>query len=312
MHASAMVDLPDPPRPARGGFGYSGRGWAVVPLMLAVVVAACGRGTTVPSPSVAPSPQASPTLELRVIPTRPPLSYPPLTDSGSRATVIVYRLQVLDRLALVEFPNGAAPRIALGEGTEILLTDGPLPNAHLDWYLAYFSWLPSDQPYFQDVTFGWVAAGPTGQPPTSIHIEAPRCPASVDAKVIGGMSILARVQCLGTGPHEVSGVIHGCTDHSVDGAPAWLFTKCLSLVDADGTPTGLFLFFPPQLDSAGLVDGDVIHAVGHIDDPIASECRLPNPYPGISPFEHASLVTQCRSAFVVSEIEVTDHVQLPQ
>jgi hypothetical protein len=164
MHASIVVNLPDAPHPAHGFFGYSRRRWAVVPLLLTVVVAACARGTITPSPSVAHSPQASPTLEISAIPTRPPLSYPPLTDSGSRATVIVDRLQVLDRLALVEFPGGASPRIALGKGTEVLLTDGPLPNAHLDWYEAYFSWLPADLPYFEKVTFGWVAAGPAGRP----------------------------------------------------------------------------------------------------------------------------------------------------
>jgi hypothetical protein len=296
----------------RPGFVQSRGRWLFLPLLLTVVVAACASGTTTPSPSVAPSLPASAAPVPSAIPARPPLSYPPLTDFGSHATVIVDRLQVIDRLAVLEFPYNPVSLAGLGRGTEVLLTDGPLPHAHLDWYQVYFSWLPEDPPYFADVTFGWVAAGPTGQPPTSISIEPPRCPDSVTANVVGGMSILARLQCLGTGPHEVSGVIHACTDYYVEGQPAWLFTECLNLVNADGTPSDLFLFFPPQLDTAGLDEGDVVRMVGHVDDPVASECRPTNPYPSIHPFEQASLVLRCRSAFVLSEIEVTGHVELPQ
>jgi hypothetical protein len=311
-HASAVVDLLDVPGIARRRFVYSRRRSAFLPLLLTVFVAACANSTTLPTPSTAPSPQTSSTPGSTAIPARPPLSYPPLTDTGSHATVIVDRLQVIDRLAVVEFPANPESLAGLGRGTEVLLTDGPLPHAHLDWYHVYFSWLPGDPPYFEDVTFGWVAAGPTGQPPTSIRIEPPRCPETVTANVIGGMSILARLQCLGTGPHEVSGVIHGCTDYYVEGQPVWLFTECLNLVNPDGTPSGLFLFFPPEIDSARYHEGDVVRAVGHIDDPAASECRPTNPYPAINPFEQMSLVRQCRSAFVLSEIEVTGHLQLPQ
>lgn len=177
----------------------------------------------------------------------------------------------------------------------------------------YFSWLPTDPPFFTDVTYGWVAGGSSGETPTSISIEPPRCPDPVTANLIGGMSRFARLHCLGAGPHEVTGLIHGCTDYYVYGEPAWLFTECLNLVNLDGTPSNLFLYFPPEIDSApDNAGGDVVRVVGHVDDPLASECRPANAYPPIRSFEQASLVEQCRVAFVVSEIQVTGHVDLPQ
>lgn len=275
---------------------------------LIVVVAGCANGITVPTPSIAGSPEASATSAPSAIPARPPLSYPPLTDTGSRATVIVDRIEVLD------FPVDSVVVTELGQGTEVLLTQGPLANDGLDWYEVFFSWLPVDPPNFADVTFGWIAAGPTGQPPTSISIEPSRCPDTVTATVIGGMSSLARLQCLGSGPHEVTGIMHGCTDYYVSGEPAWLFTECLNLFNPDGTETKLTLFFPPALGSAGLKDGDVVRVVGHVDDPAAVECRLaPDPLASAVSQASASLVQQqCRSHFVVSEIEVTGQLELPQ
>jgi hypothetical protein len=256
-----------------------------------------------PAPSeIGASPTSTPLLQ------RPPLSYPPLTDAGSRATVIVDRLRVHDLASCTDFEVVAE----LGEGTEVLLADGPLANEGLDWYWVYFSWLPADPPYFADITFGWVAAGPTGQRPTSISIEPPRCPDTVTANVVGAMSSLARLQCLGTGPHEVTGVIQGCTDYFVTGEPEWLFTECLNLFNPDGTPSNLFIFFPPDLDTAGLDQGDVVRVVGHVDDLAASECRVAADVPTTEPaWRERELVLRCRSAFVVSEIEVTGYQELP-
>jgi len=308
-------------RPVQAAVVVASSWRAMFPLLVTLVLVTlvstgCASGTTTstsPTPSIIASAEASSTAAQSAIPARAPLSYPPLTDSGSRATVIVDHLQVLDRLAVVEYPLNLETVAHLGRGTEILLTDGPLPNQGLDWYLVYFSRLPTDPPFFTDVTYGWVAGGPTGETPTSMSIEPPRCPDTVTADVIGGMSRLARLSCLGTGPHEVTGVIHGCTDYYVYGQPAWLFTECLNLFNLDGIPTNLFLYFPPAIDTTKFdAGGDVVRVVGHVDDPLASECQPANPYPPIKSFEQASLVEQCRVAFVVSEIEVTGHVELAQ
>lgn len=298
------------------------RGWIGWPLVTGIAAAAAGAalvgvglsmiggdgvgGDPTPTPSVSASPEASATPAPSATPARPPLSYPPLTDTGSRATVIVDRLEVLD------FPVNSAFVTELGKGTEVLLTQGPLANDGLDWYEVSFSWLPSDPDIYADITFGWVAVGPTGQPPTSLGIEPPRCPDSVTANVAGGMSGLARLQCLGTGPHEVTGVIHGCTDYYVGGEPAWLFTDCLNLFNPDGTPSNLSLFFPPSLDTTGFDEGDIVRVVGHVDDPAASECRANSPDPAMAAVEPAWQILQCRQAFVVTGIEVTGHLELPQ
>jgi hypothetical protein len=289
---------------------------ALLPLLVTLVAAGCASGTTTstrPTSSIIRSPLASSAPSQSAIPPRAPLSYPPLTDSGSWATVTVDHLQVLDRLAVVEYPENHETLAHLGRGTEVLVADGPLANQGLDWYQVYFSWLPTDPPFFTDISYGWVAGGSSGETPTSISIEPPRCPDAVSANVIGGMSRFARLHCLGTGPHEVTGVIHGCTDYYVYGEPAWLFTECLNLFNLDGTPSNLFLYFPPVIDTTMFdAGGDVVRVVGHVDDPLASECQPANPYPPIKSFEQASLVEQCRVAFVVSEIEVTGHVDLAQ
>ncbi|MEO8639168.1 MAG: hypothetical protein ABI458_04535 [Chloroflexota bacterium] len=228
--------------------------------------------------------------------------------------MIVDRLEVIDFLAVIDFPSnfqgGAQSVVELGKGSEVLLTFGPLAAHGRDWYEVYFSWLPTDV-YFTDVTYGWIATGPSGQPPTSISIAPPRCPDTVTATVVGGMSSLARLECLGTGPHEVTGVVHGCTNPTpYPGEPEWLFDKCLNLSDLDGIPTNLFIFFPPEIVKAGLDVGDVVRVVGHVDDPAASTCRPSDP--PISEAEQSELVLDCRTAFVLSEIEVTGHTALPQ
>lgn len=283
-----------------------------LPLSVTLVVAACASATTTPTPSVAPSPQASETAAASAIPIRPPLSYPPLTDSGPSATVIVDRLEVVDFLAVIDFPRNFNPQSAvdLGRGSEVLLTYGPLSAHGRDWYEVYFRWLPADLPYFTDVTFGWVSAGPAGQLPTNISIRPSRCPDAVTATVVGSMSSLARLQCLGKGPHEVAGVIHGCADPPIPGNPAWLFEECLNLVNPDGTPSNLFIFFPPGLDRARLAEGDVVRAVGHVDDPDALTCRPADP--PVSEAERAELVLDCRTAFVLSEIEVIGQAEQRQ
>jgi len=306
------------------------RQWIVRPLVAGIAAAAAGAvlvgiglsmidrdavgGDPTPTPSVSasseasakPTPAVDPCGAVGPVPAeRPPLSFPPLTDAGSRATVIV------DRLRVHGFASCDLEVVAeLGEGTEVWLTDGPLANGGLDWYLVMFSWLSGDPPNSPDFTIGWVAAGPAGQRPTSISIEPPRCPDTVTANVVGAMSNLARLQCLGTGPHEVTGVIHGCTDVFVSGEPAWLFTECLNLFNPDGTPSNLFIFFPPELDTAGLDPGDVVRLVGHVGDPAASECRALTDV-SITALERAGLVLKCRSAFVLSEIEVTGYLELP-
>lgn len=308
-----MSDVDRTPQRQRGWFGWptvagiaaAAAGVAVVGIGLSMINREGVAGEPTQQPSVSASPQASATPAPSAIPARPPLSYPPLTDTGSRAAVIVDRLEVRD------FPVNSVFVTELDKGTEILLTQGPLASDGMDWYEVFFSWLPSDPGNFADVTFGWVAAGRTGQPATSISIEPPRCPDSVTASVVGGMSGLARLQCLGTGPHEVTGVIHGCTDYYVNGEPAWLFTDCLNLLNLDGTPSWLYLFFPPPLDPAGFAEGDVVRVVGHVDDPAALECRETHP-DAATAVRQASVVLGCRSAFVVSEIEVTGHVELPQ
>jgi hypothetical protein len=48
-----------------------------------------------------------------------------------------------------------------------------------------------------------------------------------------------------------------------------------------------------------------------VGDPAASECRAQTDV-SITALERAGLVLNCRSAFVVSEIEVTGYLELPQ
>lgn len=244
---------------------------------------------------------------------RPPFDFPPLTDSGSLATVLIEDLRVH------EYADSAfdAP-VSLSVGTQVLVSMGPVANGGLDWYEVYFSALDTDGPMYETFRVGWVAAGPTGQPPSTLRIHPPRCPQAMTVAGLGAMTGHARLGCLGTGSYELVGFLSTCTDYSTGGAePAWLFITCVHLRDAGAAPwtppatwEPLFVYWPPDLDTQmhASLDG-FVRLVGHFDDPIAAECRTDEPPvttdgvdPTVTERDQAYVILRCRSQFVVSDV----------
>jgi hypothetical protein len=282
---------------------------AVVTLLAGCVVPVGRPPTAIPSPLSSAqlgSPAATPSGTPNDAPVRPPIDEVRQTDAGSLATVLQPHLAVHD------FAGYAFDELTeLREGTEVLVAFGPLANEGLDWYEVVFSAIVGDPDYFSEVGFGWVAAGPSGGEATSLRIDPPRCPQPVTANDIGHMSIYARLQCLDRDSYEVTGVIRGCTDYWETDEPRWLLIECINLGTEDGTFTDLNLHFPPGLVAPGTDEGDIVRLVGHVDDPRASECRnMVSAEPPIpTSLADAYSVMSCRGRFVVTQLEITGHVE---
>jgi hypothetical protein len=226
-------------------------------------------------------------------PRRQPLDYPPLTDYGARASVLVDTLTVHDFAGPV-----FAVVTELEAGTEVFLASGPLSNAGQDWYEVYFSGLPEDSDQFGDFTTGWVATGPTGETPDSVRFGPLTCPDVLTADLVGGMTNFARLQCLGTDPIEVSGNLYGCTD---GGEPNG--SGCLNLRNSETAPYSLWLYFASDFDTTGLEAwSSIVRVVGHVDDSSSADCA--RGLDAATDIERAWAVLECRGHFVLTDFEV--------
>ena len=244
---------------------------------------------------------------------RAPLILPiEIPDVGPRATVQVAGLKVR------YYPGArSAVGLVLGAGSELLLMSGPASVDGYDWYEVYFRALPGDLGFNQGVGSGWVAAGAAGQPPTFIQIGPSRCQkVPVTIALLGSMTDIARSQCIGAAPFEVHGMIQTCyegpeTPYTYE--PAWFGFSCYYVVEL-GTAVSLPMHFAPSVSVPPVLAlGDLVRLVGHVNDPAAADCRVV-PQGGV-PTDFAAdqqiFGLSCRSAFVVTEIEVTGHIDLP-
>jgi hypothetical protein len=200
-----------------------------------------------------------------------------------------------------------------------LLRDGPVAEDGYDWYFAYFQAGIDENQLVPESA--WVAAGPTGLAPTLIEIGPLRCPpVPMTIALIGSMTDLARRECLGDGSFEVHGVAENCYldgIHPYVVEPAWLGGPfCQYRAIELGANVSLPIHIPPSLRIPDtLIRGDLVRIVGHVNDPAAGDCALV-PTGEIDTTEaQAALALQqailaCRSAFVVSELEITGHIDL--
>ena len=187
------------------------------------------------------------------------------------------------------------------------------------WYEAYFqAGLEGNQIVPESA---WVAAGPIGQDPTLIEIGPLECPSvPMTVALLGSMTELARRECLGEGAVEVRGVLDQCYHDGIQiytAQPAWLGPSCgLYLAYELGTSVSISIHLPPSLPLPnGLVRGDLIRMVGHVNDPAADQCLVvPTGEVEVSEAEidlaRQQVVLACRSAFVISQLEVTGHIDL--
>ena len=276
------------------------------------------RPTPKPTPRPTPSPGASlgpqPTATPRPPVVRAPLILPSsILDLGPRAIVQVPNLRVRGYVGL-----DADIQVQLGLGSELLLRMGPVSADGYDWYLVYYPWLIGEPTFEEGGGSGWIAAGPADSPPTFIAVEPSRCPVvPVTAALVASMSELARTDCLAASGYEFTGVVETCYEGPITPytyEPEWLGFSCYFIYEL-GTTAWLAIYIPPSLTlPATFGRGDVVRVVGRVNDPRAADCRATSTEAIDSSsvnIEDQSFRLRCRSSFVLSELEVTGHINLP-
>ena len=279
------------------------------------------RPTSRPTSSPRPTPSASANLgEPTPTPLPPPVVRAPLrlpasiVDLGRRAIVQVPNLRVRGYIGL-----NSDIQAQLGLGSELLLRMGPISADGYDWYsVNYQPIYESEAPLDQGGGYGWVAAGLAGDPPTFIAIGPARCQqVPVTTVLIASMTELAVSECLGDDSYELHAVVQTCYEGPVTPfayEPAYLGFSCYFIYEL-GTTTWLSIHIPPSLAvPATFGRGDVVRVVGHVHDPAASDCQVTTTEavdPASIAIEQQIFSLSCESAFVLSELEVTGHLDLP-
>jgi len=276
-----------------------------------------------PRPTRSPRPTATPTAGSSTAPTSTPLPPPvaraplrlpaSIVDLGRRAIVQVPNLRVRNYVGL-----NAQIQVQLGLGSELLLRMGPISADGFDWYSVNYQPLYDEPRLDQGGGYGWVAAGPAGEPPTFIAIGPARCQqVPITTALIASMTELAAAECLGDISYELHAVVQTCyegPETPFTYQPAYFGFSCYFIFEL-GTTAWLSIHIPPTIVLPdGFARGDVVRVVGHVNDPAAADCRVSSS----EAIDAASIAIEqqvfslmCRSAFVLSELEVTGHVDIP-
>jgi hypothetical protein len=275
------------------------------------------------TPRATPRPTPSPSASIVVEPTATPLAPPQLRaplrlpasilDFGSRATVQVANLRVR------QYVGTSAPiQVQLAMGSELLLRSGTITANGYAWYAVNYQPLNDEPSLEEGGGYGWVAAGLAGEPPTFIDIGPVRCPeVPVTTSLIASMTELAIWQCLSGATYELHAVVQTCYEGPITPytyEPAYMYFSCYSVFEL-GTTVWLQIHIPPSLViPLTLGRGDVVRVVGHVNDPAAADCRVTSTE-AIDPvsidIEDQVFRSSCQSAFVLSELEVTGHIDIP-
>jgi hypothetical protein len=276
-----------------------------------------------PRPTPSPRPTGTPAASSSAAPTstplppsvaRAPLRLPAsIVDLGRRATVQVENLRVRIYVGL-----DADIIVQLGPGSELLLRMGPISVDGFDWYSVNYQPLYDEPQLDQGGGYGWVAAGPAGEPPTFIAIGPARCQqVPVTTALIASMTELAASECLGDVSYELHAVVQTCYEGPYGPytyEPAYFGFSCYYIFEL-GTTAWLPIHFPPTVVPPDtLARGDVVRVVGHVNDAAAADCQVSTSEaiePASIAIEQQVFSLMCRSAFVLSELEVTGHVDIP-
>jgi len=276
-----------------------------------------------PRPTRSPRSTATPAASSSIAPTSTPLPPPvaraplrlpaSIVDLGRRAIVQVPNLRVRNYVGL-----NAQIQVQLGLGSELFLRLGPISADGFDWYAVNYQPLFDEPPLNQGGGYGWVAAGPAGEQPTFIAIGPARCQqVPVTTALIASMTELAISECLGDDSYELHAVVQTCYEGPYGPytyEPAYFGFSCYFIFEL-GTTAWLSIHIPPAVVlPEGFARGDVVRVVGHVYDPAAADCQVSTTEaiePGSLAIEQQVFSLMCRSAFVLSELEVTGHVDIP-
>jgi len=300
-------------------------------VVLTMLLAACvGSPTSTPSTSSA-SIAASPGPPRTPVPT---LAFPTSLPASATLAVDSWAKVVVDRLNIRERAGTDAPSLGLlPTGSAGMIAAGPVEADGYDWYalaapgLPYASGCATNQdPSILDcpIWFGWVASSDGQGNPWIVpaELECPAAPTTIAQ--VTGIQPGVRLACFGSRPLDFAGMIDlipGDGYYPFAWEPRWLADP----LDAFGlgvedpthsfySPTTPWPFLPlrfPNGPYAGWERGDLVQIRGHFDDPAATTCHISPPdFPGSVP-DPNFLVFSCRERFVVEQVTVTGHYDLP-
>jgi hypothetical protein len=212
----------------------------------------------------------------------------------------------------------------LAAGTELRILDGPVTVDGFRWLnVAYGEEIDDRFPATQQ---GWMAetamsnGEPTGDP--LIEIGAPVCPPRITTPLLSGLSGYAIDRC-DIQVDTIRGVVDMCLEGPLGPfiyEPSWAYFSCpfLRSRDDDVAGTGWFyqIAIPPDLDQE-LERGDVVTLRGRlgVDEGTYGDCVVTASEPGDIAQrldeENQLWDLQCHRRFVVSDVEVRGHVDLP-
>lgn len=250
-----------------------------------------------------PTTEASPSLT-------PALTFLP---PGSRVRVVV------DGLCFRAEPSGASEAsLTVPNGAEISIDGtfdvwGPVVESGIAWYPAWAG--PFEG--------GWVAGEHGGA--RYLELVPFDCPADRATGTVLRMTPWERLSCFGTEPIELSGVIEGACQGGARPEtsiyePEWLAKWCMGVRLSDRVSPAIEsarwmeVVFSPSFEASpgpqpAIEVGDVVRVVGHFDDPAATSCRV---VPSLDhEWSQPAVQTLCREQFVVTDVEVLGHMNLP-
>ncbi len=258
-----------------------------------------------PAPSGQPgSPSVSPSADPSVGPSSEPgdlaewgyLAY--YARYGSRANVLS------DGLRARLWPGLKADVIVtLPAGTELIVWAGPVSTDGQEWYNVGFHGIETDATPAGAGT-GWVAG-------EFIEIGEADCPGTLDAGVLARMTDWTLGACVDEVP-PLEGQIDTCLEGPISPftyAPGWVYFSCSYLDE-------LAIHFPPDFAGPQVERGDLVKVTGHLgfDTGQYGECTVDAVEPAMEnqlAAEAQSWADRCQHRFVVDELTVTGHEDLP-
>ena len=260
--------------------------------------------TASPSPTPSPTPMPTPTGELPILP-------PHVADFGSYATTLVDGLRVRYAGGI-----GATIQRVLPVGERVFIVSGPIEHEGYDWYEVVFR-TASEVP--DEIAYGWLAGAeivPESELSWLIEIDAPRCPDSEDASVLGRLTPWAIGACE-IAVTEVTGIVDICIEGPLTPytyEPLWAWFSCPFLRSEESSAWWLNFYPLPNADLPELERGDVVRLQGRIgfDESVHGACDVDGFEPELPvAFERKRWQLYCQTRFMVSSGTIEGHVDLP-
>lgn len=320
---------------------------AIIVILLAVLVAGCAQatsgtpGASSPPDTPEPTPSAEPSSEPSARPVATPTPEPSLSEDkrpppghaemptgllpfGQWARVTGDGLRVryvpgsVDEAFQETIPAGTSLFV---DGADAVEADG------FQWFAIYHGAVVGDDGLVQADGGGWVAGGTADGSETYIELTTSSCPQlPIDPDTFAHLSGWAKEHCdLGS----LTGMA-GMLNRPIEGPvtpfgyePGWLWFSGWYLTDPEdagsafvgsGSGWAFPIHFRPGSPTSGLRPGDLVTVSGHLDDAAVGECRIVGQDGGPEPTSGMQQAFQdaCRVTFVVDDLEVTGHVELPE